>query len=944
MNRIFTLLAFFILPFIVQAQQQPAIRGVVYDTASKHGLAYATVSIVNAKDSTLVTFTRADSTGKFRFGPLGKGKYLLSSSYVGFVPVWKPLNIETDGQLVEMGNIAMTDILSSGDVTVTARRPPVTISGDTVEFNTENFKTQPNAVVEDMLKKMPGITVDNDGTVRMNGQKINRVLVNGKEFFTGDPKMATKNLDADAVDKVQVFDKKSDRAEFTGVDDGQSEKTINLKLKKDRNHALFGKVSAAAGTESRWDGQTNINKFNGDQQLSFIGMANNTNRQGFSISDILNFTGELSRGMRSGGGGIVINTGGPGGDNNGLPVTGAGQNAQGVATTYAGGINFNDTWNKKTDFNASGMGSNIDLLTNRTTNRRFGFNGGGSDYEEERTSNTARNSRQQRVNMMIDSKIDSFNAIKFTPSFTTQQVDSRTTTSYLQQNLKGVKLSEGTTDNSTHSDAFNFGGTALFRKRFQKKGRTISSQVTLAYNDSKQDGSVNNLFRNYVGGVARPDSVVDQRNRREAITRGFGANIVYTEPVGKKSLLEFSGFYNTNVGDAKRLTYDYGKSSGKYDQFNAAQSNDFKSDYSYGGGSLSFRSNQKMFNYTIGTTLQEAKLNSYNNTTGTAIRQSFTDALPSASLTYKIASSRSLSLNYSTSTTQPSTTQLQPVADVTDPTNTYIGNPNLKRSYAQSISLNYFSTNMYTQRNFFAFISASKTDNAITNSDSLVNTGGSNLRISSPVNVSGNYMLFGSINAGFPMKKLKSRLDIGIGTNFIHNNSFISGKPNVIENMSLSPNLTYNFYLEGKMDINANARLNISKATYSAQPQINSNYLQQVYGFDMTNYLPWGLVLNNNFNYTVNSGRADGFNTSVGYWNASIAKSFMKNKRAEIKLTAFDILKQNQGISRNANQNYVEDTRYNVLQQYFTLGFTFSLNKAGNTANGARIVTRTIGG
>jgi hypothetical protein len=938
MNRIFTLLVFFLSPFFIHAQNTSStVKGVVFDTASKRGLAYATISIVNAKDSTLVTFTRADSTGKFRIGSLDKGKYLLSSSYVGFVPVWKPLNIEADGLQIDFGNVAMTDVLNSGDVTVMARRPPVTISGDTVEFNTENFKTQPNAVVEDMLKKMPGITVDPDGTVRMNGQKINRVLVNGKEFFTGDPKMATKNLDADAVDKVQVFDKKSDRAEFTGVDDGQSEKTLNLKLKKDRNNALFGKVSAAAGTNARWDGQTNINKFNNEKQLSFIGMANNTNRQGFSISDVLNFTGELSRGMRSGGGGITIRMGGD--DNNGLPVAGpGGQAAQGVATTYAGGINYNDTWNKKTDFNLSGMGSNIDLLTERNTRRTYSFS--GNEFIEDKAGNTARNSKQQRVNMMIDSKIDSFNSLKFTPSFTTQQVDSRSRTSYLQQNLDGVKRAEGLSDNATHSDAFNFGGTALYRKRFQKKGRTISSTVSLAYNDSKQDGTLTSLIRNYSGGVALPDSLVNQKNRREAITRGFGANIVYTEPIGKKSLLEISAFYNTNVGNAKRITNDYGAASGKYDQFNTRQSNDFKSDYSYTGNSLSFRSNQKKINYTIGTSFQEAKLNSYDNSKGTLISQTFSDVLPNASLTYKIASSRTVSVNYSTSTTQPSTTQLQPVEDVSDPTNSYKGNPNLKRSYAQSVSVNYFSTNMYTQRNFFAFLSMSKTDNAITNAD--VQTG--NLRTSMPVNVNGNYLIFGSINAGFPLKKLKSRLDIGIGTNFIHNNSFVNGTPNAIDNMSISPNLTYNFFLDGKMDITANARLGISKAKYSAQPQINSNYLQQSYGFDMTNYLPWGLIVNNNLNYSINSGRADGFNTTVGYWNASIAKAFLKNKRAEIKLSAFDLLNQNQGISRSANQNYLEDTRYNVLQQYFQLGFTFRLNKAGSAANGPQVITRTIGG
>jgi hypothetical protein len=213
-----------------------------------------------------------------------------------------------------------------------------------------------------------------------------------------------------------------------------------------------------------------------------------------------------------------------------------------------------------------------------------------------------------------------------------------------------------------------------------------------------------------------------------------------------------------------------------------------------------------------------------------------------------------------------------------------------------------------------------------------------------PINANGNYLVFASINAGFPIKKLKSRVDLGLGSNILHNISFVNGAKNEIQNMSLSPNVSYSFSLENKLDIMATARLNISQAKYSLQPILNSNYLTQVYGIDMTNYMPWGVVVNNAFNYTVNSGRADGYNTKVPMWNASVAKSFMKNKRAEVKFTVFDLLNENQGTSRNANANYVEDTRYNVLQRYFQLGFTFSLNKAGNTGTGPRIVTRTIGG
>lgn len=937
MYRICIFFFVFLLPFFSWAQQTPAtVKGTVFDTVSKKGLAYATVSIVNAKDSTLVSFTRADSTGKFRLSGIAKGRYLLSASYVGYVPVWKELEVGGDNKEINLGNVVMLDVQSMGSVTVTARRAPVTINNDTVEFNTENFKTQPNAAAEDLLKKLPGVTVDNDGTVRVNGQRINRVLVNGKEFFTGDPKMATRNLDADAIDKVQVFDKKSDRSEFTGVDDGQSEKAINLKLKKDRNKSLFGKLSAGAGSNERYDAQTNINKFNGDQQLSLIGMGNNTNRQGFSITDVLNFTGELSRGMRSGGG-ITIRMGGS--DDNGLPVTGFGQNQQGIATTVAGGINFNDLWNKKTDFNASAMGSNIDLRTNRNTIRQNLLPGNNFTYES--NSNTSRNSKQQRLNMTIDNKIDTFHSIKFTPQFTTQQTDTRSASDYTSVDNKGVKLNSGMTDSRTHSDAFNFGGNALFRKRFQKKGRTLSSTISLAYNDSKQSGDLYTRNTFYANGVALKDSITNQQNRREAVSRSVGANLVYTEPVGKRSLLEISAFYSTNVGESKRTTYDYGVTTGKYDQLNTLQSNDFKSEYSYSGGSVSFRSNQKKVSFTLGSSLQGATLNSTNNTNGKVIRQTFTDLLPNANIQYKIHSTSSLTFNYNTSTTQPSTIQLQPVTDVSDPLNTYTGNPNLKRSYTQSVTLNYFATNMYTQRNLFAFLSASRINNAIVNADQVQNNGS---RVTMPVNASGNYTVFGQVNAGFPLKKIKSRVDMGVGVNMLHNISFVNGAENGIDNMGIGPNLNYQFSLEGKLDILVSGRLNFSKAKYSLQPLLNSNYLQQVYGLEMTNYLPWGLVINNNMNYTIHSGRADGFNTQVAFWNASVAKSFLKNKRAEIKLTAYDILNQNQGVSRNANQNYIEDSRYNVLQRYFLLSFTFSLNKAGNTAQGPRMVVRSFGG
>lgn len=917
------------------AQSTATVTGVVFDTLSKKGLAYSTVSIVHQKDSTLVSFTRADAEGKFKLTALPKGSYLITFSYVGYVPVWKPVQLAVAEQ-IDLGKVALTDLLNAGNVTVTARRPPVTINNDTVEFNTENFKTQPNAVVEDLLKKLPGVTVEKDGTVKVNGQKVNRFLVNGKEFFTGDPKMATKNLDAEAVDKVQVFDKKSDRAEFTGMEDGQSEKAINLKLKKDRDNSTFGRVTVGAGTNKRFDAQTNLNNFKGDRQLSFIGMGNNTNKQGFSINDVMNFTGDLARGMRNGGG-VNIRIGGSDDDNGGLPISGMGPNQQGVADTYAGGLNYNNNWKKKTDLNINGILSDVNLITDRDINRKNVLPGNNFDYVSK--SSNAKHNQQQRINAILDQKIDSFTSVKFTPQLTFQKNENRTISNYVSTNDKGLKLNEGSSNSSSISDAVNFNSNLLFRHKFKKKGRTISSTTSIAYNSSKQDGNLKTTNRFYIAGIPLPDSLVNQTNLRDATTRSIGTNLVYTEPIGLTSLLEINGFYNTNNGESKRDTYDYNGSSGKFDIKNAALSNDFRSIYNYGGGGASVRANFKKFSLTAGTNIQFSELESFNNSSGFTVTQKFTDLLPLVNVQYKRKNTSSIGFNYNTSTTQPSTFQLQPVADINDPLNTYIGNPNLKRSYTHALSLNMSSINIYTQNNLFAFISYSQVNDAIVTSDVIKQNGS---RVSAPVNANGNFFLIGNVSAGFPIKKIKSRVDFGLSGNVFRNMSFVNGDKNAIDNYSITPNIGYQFSIDTTIDIGLTARINFNTAKYSLQPQLNNKFLQQVYGFDMTNYLPGGLVLNNSLDVTINSGRSDGFNTTVPLWNVSLAKSFLKYKKGEFKLSVFDLLNQNQGINRTANQNFIQDTRYNVLQRYFMLSFSYRLNRSAGGNSGARVMIRSF--
>lgn len=920
--------------FISSFSQRITIKGRISDPTNNRGLSYTTVSLVKAADSTLVTFARADSAGNFIFNGIETGSYLIAASYAGYLPVWYPVTIPGTAPVFDIGPLFMKDLKTLDSVTVTDKRPPVTIVNDTLEFNTENFKTLPNAVVEDMLKKMPGITIENDGSIKINGQTVRRVLVNGKEFFTGDPRMATKNLSADAVDKVQVFDKKSDQSEFTGLDDGNREKTINLKLKKDKANALFGRTVTGIGAKGKYDAQANINKFNGDEQLSFLGMANNTNRQGFTLTDAMNFSGELSRGMRSGGGIMIRNND----DDNGLPVTGLGQNQQGVATTYAGGVNYNNTWNKKrSDFNSSYTASNIHLRTNKETFTQNllpqnPFNGADS-------SNSLKEVTQHRFNFTLDQKLDTFTSFKMTPSITFQNNQSFSNTIYNTLTNKKTKLNDGYSLIASNANALNFTNNILFRRRFMTKGRTISANLSMTYNHSDSKGKQQSRNSFYDAMQIPLDSFINQRNDRHAVTKNVGVNIIYTEPAGKHSLFEFSSYYNINAGESDKKTFDYNPLNDKYDTLNQLLSNYFKTEFRYAGGGIRFRTNKNKTTFSAGAQLQHATLRGTNFTYKNNIRQTFSDVLPNLSYQYQFSRMKTLRFDYNTSISQPSIMQLQPVADVSNPLNITVGNPGLTRQFNHSLSLNYFGVNMAARKNLFLLINANLNQSAIVSADEIKNNGS---RVTRPVNANGVYNIFGNINYGFPIRKLKSRLELESNFVYYHTISFLNDNRSIIKNLSVGPRVNYNFDIDTTVSLQLAVRVTYNHAKYLLQRQLNNDYFQQTYSIDLTNYLMVGLVLNNQFSYVLNTGRASGFNTSVPLWNASIAKGFMKNKRAELKLSVFDVLNKNIGVTRSVNQNYIVDQRYNVLTRYCLLSFTYSLNRSGLNS-GPRAVLRRIG-
>jgi hypothetical protein len=821
-----------------------------------------------------------------------------------------------------MGLIYMNDVNTMSTVTVTARRPPVVINGDSVEFNSENFKTAPNAVVEDLLKKMPGMEVDKAGGITVNGKKVTKVFVNGKEFFTGDPVMATKNLPADAVDKIQVYDRKSDQAMFTGIDDGSEETAINLKLKKDRNKSTFGKLNGGAGTPSVFDLQGNVNVINNDEQLSAIGGANNTNRQNFSNRNIINFSGG-GGGRPGAGGGVTVNFSGGSGETD--------ANAQGIADTYSIGGNYSNIFNdKKTEFNAN---LSVSDVTRNNISSSFTQNlTPGNAFNRISNANSIAGNKQQNFGSTIDHKVNDNFSFRFTPSLGFQQTTNYSEDSTQTYLTNGNLLNSNTTVSSSASDAVNAASTLLLRKKFAKKGRTISSTITQSFNRSNSTGNQFTEQLSYINNKLSNDSILDQQNSRKGENSSYSANLIYTEPLGKKSLLEFNTYLSKSIGSSSRRIFDRNDATDNYDLLNTRLTNEFNSEYTYSGGGMSYRSNQKKYNFSTGFSLQKAVLDGENISAKTKISQSFQDILPNATFRYNFSQTKNLNVDYRTSTNQPSITQLQPVLDQSNINRQSIGNPDLKRSYVHNLNVRFFSSKILAGKSFFSTLNASTTNNSIVNYDSVLPN---RTILTRPVNVDGAYRINGSVNYGFGIKKLKSRLSFGLNAGLNNNISYANGLLNTIVTKSTGPSMSYAYIVDDVIDINLTARYSFSQTSNEVNPNLNTNFLTKVFGADMTNYLPFNIVLNQSFNYAINTGRAEGFNTAIPIWNASFSKFFLKNKRAEIKMSAFDLLNKNIGINRNVSQNQIVDRSYNVISQYFMLTFTYSLQKSG-LGGGAR--------
>jgi hypothetical protein len=806
---------------------------------------------------------------------------------------------------------------------------------DTVEFTASAFKTKPNAVAEDLLKKIPGIQVDKDGGIKAQGETVQRVLVDGKRFFGDDPKMATRNLPPDIIDKIQVFDAASDQSAFTGFDDGNRVKTINITTRKDKRKGYFGRAALGAGANSDdalYDNNINISKFNGDQQITFTGQANNVNKQNFSVQDML---GSLGGGGFGGAGGGGAGGGGGGrggggatmggGGGGGLLGTGGGG---GIVKTLAAGLNYKDNWGTKTQFSGSYFYN--DQTTNRDQNsltENLVTGSTDSSIFSKQVQSSVTNNKNHRINFNIETNFDTSNTLIIRPNISFQNTHSETFQTTSSTRGKITSLNSSRVNSRRDNQGINGSLEATFRHRFAKKGRTYSIGLNSSYNTN--DGSGSNWSQNQYNLPSRSyTDTLDQIYTTNRDGKNNSATLSYTEPIGKNKQLEFNYNISSNINNSGRATLGYNKATSNYDIAVPNLSNIFENTFNANRFTLNYRIQNAKYNFSIGSGLQVGDLVSKNISTNVNLKQHFVNLFPSANFRYDFTKSKNMRFFYNGRTSQPSADQLQPVIDNSNPLLIRTGNPNLKQQFSHSFRLLYNSFDMFSQKIVFATLSGSFIENDIQNSTTI---SGGGVQTIKPVNLSGTYNINGFFNYGFPIKKPKSNLNLMANVSRNQTQTLVNSVSNFTRNTNLGGTISWTTNIKEGFDMNFSSNSNLTMARYTLQPQQNGDFFSQTVSTEATIYSKSGWVLSTDFDYIYNAGRSEGFNTSIPLWNASLSKQMLKNKAGELKFYVFDLLNQNISISRNVTSNYIQDLQTRVLKRYFMISFTYNLRKFGAT-------------
>lgn len=895
--------------FTVFGANAYTVKGSVVDEMGEP-LPSATVKVLNLKDSTAVKGAITNNAGVFSIVDVPKGKYLLETTYVGYSPIHKEITVNAN---LDAGKISLAENANMlKEVSVTGIKTPIRVAEDTVEFNADTYKTQPNAVVEDLLKRLPGVEVDTDGKITHNGKEITKILIDGKEFFSDDPKVASKNLPVDMVEKLQVVDRKSDLARMTGVDDGEDETVINLTVKKGMQQGWFGNIEAGYGTDDRYKANFNINRFWNGNQITLLGNANNVNELGFTDG------GSRFRGFGSG---------------------------RGITTSQALGLNFN-IGNKeilRVGGNVMYSHSSRDSYTKQDKQNIL--------QDSLSFENSIRNNLTKGSNFRADFRIkwqpDSFNTLEFRPNMSLNlsnshtDFESQTNAGFRNSSEVGAAVNKNANLTADHGNSREFGARLIYNHNFkQKRGRSFSVFANFRSSNMREKENAYSRIQYFLLGN---DTIYDQFANDHTWTNNFSTRVSWTEPLGdakKGNFLTFAYNFSYRWNNADKLTYNrpvdldpsllYLLESLPQDELNDSLSNRFRNYYMNQDIRVGFKHVSKTQNIDVGVSLvpQMSKSDNLIDVNKNIPERWVWNFAPYLRYRYKMTNTRSLNINYFGRSSQPSLTQLQPVADMSNPLSIVQGNPDLKPSFSHSMDFRFQDFNAQAQRSIMVFMRASMTQNSIVSkSTSNGQTGG---QFTTYENVNGVWNANAFTMVSFPLKNKAFTINNHFGANYSHNVGFINGDRNNASNLGIfeSPGIAWR---PDNIELEIRPNYSMQYIHNSLQTKSSTTPVTHSYGgrFNGTYYTPFGLVLSTDLTYTATSGYGADYNKKEWMWNASISQQFLRDRSLVVTASAYDLLQQRSNISRTSSSSAITDQIVNSLTRYFMVSVSYKFNTFG---------------
>ena len=933
--RCFLIANLLLLLSVTAFAQSYTIKGVVKDTVNFNALPNASVTLIHAKDSVLETFTRTKEDGTFSLDVSQPGKYIMLTVFPGFVDFVDNVEVKEGSRVTDLGEIPMmsrTHLLQ--EFVYTDQFAAIKIKGDTIEYVADSFKVRENANVEELLKKLPGLQVDKDGNIQAHGQKVEKLLVDGEEFFTDDPAVVSKSLQAKAVDKVQVFDKKSEQAEFSGIDDGEATRTVNLQLKDNMKKGYFGKVVAGGGAgddQNYFENQLMANYFKGKKKLSAFGIMANTGKIGLGWEDRDKFGGSNNNTVYEDG--VMYTTN----DGDEFDSWSGQYNGRGYPKAWTGGLHFSDKWNEDKHHLASNYRyakQNIEAINNTFTQV---LTKEGQLFTDEQ-QDEFKTGQRHRVDGLYEWKTDSLSTLRLTVMGNHQNSQNRSTYNQYNMDAAGDTLIDNQRRENNDATTQRLNSSLTWKKKFNKERRTLMLSLTENYEESTSTGFLNSVNRTVGNGT----TYIDQRKENDRQSLLLNGSAIYTEPITKVMAVSVEYKLGVNNSTSERTTFN--KSNPNADAYDL-RDDTLSNSYAYnivtntGGTNLSW--DYKKVDFSAGVSAAHTGFTQRDLLADTVFAYDVVNLFPKAMLRYEISKQTHIRFNYYGSTRQPTIQQIQPLRDNTNPNNQAIGNSGLTQEFRNSFSINANDYKVLSGRWIYLYSNFTMIDNAITRSENVDTFG---RRVYQFVNTDGNYSGWAGGGIGKRINKLNTRIGGNFNTSINRTNNFVNGVKNTsnFNRYSAGVNVDYEDKDETiEIEWNTDFTYNDNKATIST---LATSYWTIDNSLDVSLVLPKKFEIGTDFNWYIRE-RTVVFdrNNNVFRWNAYVAKKFLKNDQLELRASVFDILNQNVGFSRYANSNQVTESNYNTIRRYgmVTLMWNFTKMAAGaQETNAAQFITK----